>query len=188
MQRRRELMAMQNPYVFYDYIEFVPSAYLDINYIATVAPKIVTRIQIMTATDTDIFGFANNVFPSFICDPGTRGRNWYNRWGATPYTLLHKEIVSAADCIFGQYTIIDGVAQPAFPDTDWSTNTQSLRIGGGRNVLCDLRVFAFKYYDGDALARDMLPCLRKSDNAIGMFDKVTKTFFQPSGSVAPILG
>jgi hypothetical protein len=181
-------MGMQNPYVFHDYIEFVPSAYLDINYIATVAPKIVTRIQIMTNADADIFGFASNVFPSFICDPSAKGKYWYNRWGATPYTTLNKTIDHAADCIFGQYTVIDGDSMPAFPDTDWSTNTQSLRIGGGRNTNCDLKVFTFKYYDGDVLVRDMLPCLRKSDNAIGMFDKVTKTFFQPSGSVAPTLG
>lgn len=41
----------------------------------------------------------------------------------------------------------------------------------------------FKYWDNDDnLLRDMIPCYRKSDNAIGMYDTVSKTFFTNAGT------
>ena len=44
-------------------------------------------------------------------------------------------------------------------------------------------VKSFKYWDkDDNLLRDMIPCYRKSDNVIGMFDKVSQTFFTNAGT------
>lgn len=41
----------------------------------------------------------------------------------------------------------------------------------------------FKYWDNnDNLLRDMIPCYRKSDNVIGMYDKVSKTLFTNAGT------
>lgn len=41
----------------------------------------------------------------------------------------------------------------------------------------------FKYADNDNnLLRDMIPCYRKSDNVIGMFDLVSQTFFTNAGT------
>ena len=41
----------------------------------------------------------------------------------------------------------------------------------------------FKYWDNnDNLLRDMVPCYRKSDNVIGMYDKVSKTLFTNAGT------
>lgn len=44
-------------------------------------------------------------------------------------------------------------------------------------------VKGFKYWDkDDNLLRDMIPCYRRSDNVIGMFDKVSQTFFTNAGT------
>ena len=41
----------------------------------------------------------------------------------------------------------------------------------------------FKYWDkDDNLLRDMMPCYRKSDNVVGMFDLVSQTFFTNAGT------
>lgn len=41
----------------------------------------------------------------------------------------------------------------------------------------------FKYWDNDEnLLRDMIPCYRKSDNVIGMYDKVSKILFTNAGT------
>ena len=41
----------------------------------------------------------------------------------------------------------------------------------------------FKYWDNnDNLLRDMVPCYRKSDNVIGMYDKVSKILFTNAGT------
>lgn len=192
MSRRRALLAhraqIPDEYVFYDYIEYISGSYLDTLYIPTDSPKIVTRIQIVSDIDADIFGFNQKVFPSFIVDPARRGSMWYNRWGNTAYASFSKRIMSIADCTFGQYTVIDGVPQPAFPDVNWSTNNQSILVGAGRNSNCDIQVYSFQLYDGDALVRDMVACMRLQDSAIGMYDNVTKLFYQSAGTVTPILG
>lgn len=45
------------------------------------------------------------------------------------------------------------------------------------------RITYFKYWDkDDNLLRDMVPCYRRSDNVIGMFDKVSTTFFTNAGT------
>ena len=41
----------------------------------------------------------------------------------------------------------------------------------------------FKYWDNNEnLLRDMIPCYRKSDNVIGMYDKVSNTFLTNAGT------
>lgn len=44
-------------------------------------------------------------------------------------------------------------------------------------------VKSFRYWDkDDNLLRDMIPCYRRSDNVIGMFDLVSQTFFTNAGT------
>lgn len=54
-------------------------------------------------------------------------------------------------------------------------------------VLNDNRVFlgkiySTKVYDNNILIRDLVPCYRKSDNVIGMFDLVNNVFYMNAGS------
>ena len=44
------------------------------------------------------------------------------------------------------------------------------------------RMYSWKMWDGGALVRDMIPCYRKADGEIGMYDAVSKQFFVNSGS------
>ena len=41
----------------------------------------------------------------------------------------------------------------------------------------DLRVYSCKIYDGETLIRDFIPCYRKSDEVIGMYDLVNNVFY-----------
>ena len=45
-----------------------------------------------------------------------------------------------------------------------------------------MKLYAFKMYDKNELVRDMIPVKRKSDNAIGLYDKVTKKFYGNAGT------
>lgn len=44
------------------------------------------------------------------------------------------------------------------------------------------RLYSFKLYDNDILVRDYLPCYRKSDGEIGLYDKVSGELYVNSGS------
>ena len=44
------------------------------------------------------------------------------------------------------------------------------------------RASYFILYDGNEKVREYYPCYRKSDNAVGLFDKVSNTFFPNLGS------
>lgn len=45
----------------------------------------------------------------------------------------------------------------------------------------NIRVYYAKIYENDILVRNLVPALRKSDKEIGMYDLVSKTFFENSG-------
>lgn len=44
------------------------------------------------------------------------------------------------------------------------------------------RMYSWKMWDGGVLVRDMIPCYRKSDGVIGMYDTVSKQFFTNAGT------
>lgn len=52
----------------------------------------------------------------------------------------------------------------------------SMEIGTG------YKLYYFKLYDNDNLVRDFIPCYRKSDNVIGLYDLLNKVFYANSGS------
>ena len=48
-------------------------------------------------------------------------------------------------------------------------------------VGCYANVYYYRLYTSEGLARDMVPCYRKSDSKNGMYDLVTNTFFTDAG-------
>ena len=51
-------------------------------------------------------------------------------------------------------------------------------IGGFLNM----RLYSFKFTDNNALIRDFIPCYRKADNEIGLFDLVNGVFYTNQGT------
>ena len=45
-----------------------------------------------------------------------------------------------------------------------------------------MKLYSCKFYDDDTLIRNYIPCYRKSDNEIGMYDLVSNTFFTNAGT------
>lgn len=44
------------------------------------------------------------------------------------------------------------------------------------------RIKSYKIYQDDVLVRNLIPCYRKSDSVVGLYDLVTKTFYTNSGT------
>lgn len=45
-----------------------------------------------------------------------------------------------------------------------------------------MRIYGFKMYYNNVLVRDFIPCYRKSDNVIGMYDKANNKFYTNAGT------
>jgi hypothetical protein len=50
------------------------------------------------------------------------------------------------------------------------------------------KIKSCKIWDNDALVRDMIPCYRKSDNVVGMYDLVNGVFYTNAGTGAFLIG
>lgn len=58
-----------------------------------------------------------------------------------------------------------------------------LNFNGSRmNRGTKMKLYSCKFYDGDTLIRNYIPCYRKSDNEIGLYDLVSNTFFTNAGT------
>lgn len=67
------------------------------------------------------------------------------------------------------------------------TNTTHTIILFGRwyngiDKLSDIRVYSYKHIRNNAVILDLIPCYRKADGEIGMYDTVSKTFYTNAGT------
>lgn len=195
MHRRRELIVMQTGGLpgAYQAVEWINGADCDIDlqYTPKVKPRAVARFAITAAGDRDVMGFAQNTQPSFIIDcylsgngPTTR---WYNRYFTTSsYSFVYDfgAYDEYHDFDFGRTVYVDGVFKKETENEgDWSVNTQSFHVFAARTRHVGVKLYTFKLYDGDNLVRDLIPCYRKLDAVIGVYDKISKAFYtSTSGS------
>ena len=82
---------------------------------------------------------------------------------------------------------VDGVQQDSNTienfKTDYSMLLFAINSGtSGRQSCLSGKIYYCKIWDNDILVRDFIPVKRISDNAIGMYDRVSKTFFANLGS------
>ena len=78
---------------------------------------------------------------------------------------------------------------------DYSDFVGSLNIyifcknhNGEAQTFSNYMLFYFKIYDDGTLVRDFIPVKRKSDNEVGLYDKVTKQFFTNRGTGSFVAG
>lgn len=82
---------------------------------------------------------------------------------------------------------VDGVQQNSNDiadfETDYSMRLFAIKSGAtGGAAYLNGKIYYCKIWDNDILVRDFIPVKRLSDNAIGMYDRVSKTFFANLGS------
>ena len=79
---------------------------------------------------------------------------------------------------------IDGVSIYESQSTSTPTSYGAIRLFGrsGSNEAFKGRMYSVKMYENDVLAVDLVPCYRKSDSVIGMYDTVNDVFYTNAGS------
>ena len=184
----------------YQRVEYIESTgayqqnytYIDTNYIIKQSPKVIVDVKFVGNYDCDLFGFENNSVPSFIGNffAGSNGKiKSYYRYYNTNYTNYSGEFDYPANQNLRPFIKLECSNYIKINNELWKTadvqsfenNTQPLLIFKGRtSIIAQIRYF--KLYDGDTLVRNFIPCYRKSDSEIGMYDVVNGVFYTNQGS------
>ena len=66
--------------------------------------------------------------------------------------------------------------------TDYNMYIFAMNQANGDWFRSNIKVYSCKIYDNDVLVRDFVPCYRKSDNEVGLYDLITKQFYTNQGT------
>lgn len=87
------------------------------------------------------------------------------------------------------YFIVDGVEYKGTPLISYDNKDRTLKIGGLTSQFpgrANVRVF--EIFESNVMLHKYIPCYRKKDNINGMYDFITKSFIESSGTVNSSVG
>lgn len=189
-----------NKYKFFDYIESTGTQYIDTGVIPTntTGIQVVADICADNNTDNIIFGSRQDSGQTRFWIDMDWGRTDTLGWGFNDYTAedLRYPISGKAGT---KHTIglnylndragtVDGVVYDNSLSTKSLVNiTRPISLFAGNNsgtigLFVKTKVYSCKISKDSTLIRDFIPAQRLSDNAIGMYDKITNTFFENKGT------
>lgn len=168
--------------------------YIDTGIVPTVNTGIVARISVDLSTPTNVFGIrqaqsgADNAF--LFQEYSADEKFGFARFGSSVKTIPFNE--DFHDFVLTtQEVSVDGIPFSLADPVAGQSITLAFRIFGVYAYVSNAykwydgakqKVAVFKILDGTSLVRDFIPCYRKSDSKIGMWDAVTKTFYPAVGT------
>lgn len=173
-----------------EYIQSGGTQYIDTGINPKIKPRVVVNMMLLNSADKDYWGNkaidGSSYFTNF-----SGGILMYYRYGKTasintgvsaPFNEFHEWDVS--DAIY-----LDKVKLYTTNNVyTYNANQSNIYLFKSARSYGNFRASYFILYDGDEKVREYYPCYRKSDNAIGLFDKVSNTFFPNLGSGVFIKG
>lgn len=194
-------------YTAIDYIESTGTQYIDTQYFNVsnnIEVKIGIAITNQVASEIDIIGNQDGRTGRFVIgyDPRSSvGFFAYSRYGSasadsnarismaysqnTKYNIIAKY---DWENNLKTITVNDTTAQSSFNSSIISSrNTIKILQSGNNSLYATGRIYYAKIYDNDMLIRDMIPCINEN-NEIGLYDKVSGTFFGNQGTGTFVAG
>lgn len=173
-----------------EYIQSGGTQYIDTGINPKIKPRVVVNMMLLNSADKDYWGnkaidgsayYAN--FASGILMYYRYGKtNSINTGVSAPFNEFHEWDVSNA-------IYLDKVKLYTTNNVyTYNANQSNIYLFKSARSYGNFRASYFILYDGDEKVREYYPCYRKSDNAIGLFDKVSNTFFPNLGSGVFIKG
>lgn len=204
MVRRRQMLdCVPPPILPYEYqqVEYIEAT--GTQYLATRAFEAVTKVEcdaeftVAQNGDQMIFG-AYQANASWYAEY-YGGRNWYCGISQVRYSSVgncgmpyYNEVIGVrfqfilSDASLRVITASSDVS--VAPNATTSNPTYPIYIFARNNnnnpqyINKGLKIYSFKMFDGNNLVQELIPCYRKSDGVIGMYDTVSRTFFTNSGT------
>ena len=189
------------------YLARLPSAYKEVEYIESNGNQYLDSLYNPNYNTKIACKFAHNEHTIDTPVFGTRGYNSANQYTLWSHPTEYGTSTGVSQCLFNslQQNLVN-YAQGTIIEFEYSktggkyhnttftrspssgTCNYSMIIFGLRtqnnidNRKFSGKMYYFKIYDNNNLVRDLVPCYRKSDNVVGMYDLVNDVFYTNQGS------
>ena len=179
----------------------LPSGYTELEYISASGTQYVdtgfrpnndTRVvaDITSPTNRSVspqpFGATDNT-RYFVIFIGRLGM-WNTRFGTSAITTIEGSDGAGDRVTIDKNKNVTSVNSYSLtlPDQTFSIDRPLYLLARNNNGIadsfCNCSIYSCQIYDGDALARDLVPARRQSDSAVGLYDTVTGTFYGNAGT------
>lgn len=197
MGSRKKEEGLPDVYQRVEYIENTGTQYILTNYIPTVTEDMKIEIDYMftaiQAGDSFLFGAKQNgtEFITFQCESYS-GSNWYCGSGIRQFRSVLRAIGITLNVLYslvmnGNTLTVDGKSVSYNGDRRSGFSTQICIFAGNWNgairyINKGARIYKLTFTANDTKEADFVPCYRKSDGEIGMYDTVSRTFYTNAGT------
>ena len=132
----------------------------------------------------------SNTYQFFIGSAHEGGRDdWYYRYGSVNYDSSPTgnppvDGMHHADLNKNVYTLDNFTHTFASSTFQSSHNCYIFGVNANGSVSSSpsMKLYSFLLYDNEKLIREFIPCYRKSDSVIGLYDIVNNVFYTNSGT------
>lgn len=170
-----------------EYIESTGTQYIDTNYNANVNTKTICNVMYdSVAVATQVFGTQNSA--SIRYGVGFDGNGYQTKFDGTqlnsagsPTTNTKYKIELSKNGFYENDVLLGSVATNSFTTTV-PLLLFALNNDGSVLFYGSLKLYSCQIYDNGTLVRNFVPCYRKSDSVIGLFDTVNKVFYTNQGT------
>lgn len=175
-------------YTLLDYIESNGEQYINADFVPNQDTRVVCKaVCEVSGAINQLFGARasnnpTNAFNFFASSAGYYRSDYGGRTSSFPETVNTTEPIVIDKN--RETTTINGVHEAKARAATFSAGCSMVLFGTNTNgtVTCGrVRIYYFKIYDNGVLVRDLTPCMNPAGE-IGMYDRVTKTFYGNSGT------
>lgn len=193
--------------VWYEVSKLLPNEYQQVEYIESTGTQYIDSgvplkngLKIVVDWVYKDADSGNNYTGGHIGSPGNRWligsqrqKYYYFAVGtantSTEFRLGNRDVIEAYWKDKNSYIIVNDVKstvkyeQYTLSDaSDYTFYIGAVNRDGNATLKPKLKVYSWKFYQDDVLIRDLIPCYRKSDNVIGMYDIVNNSFYTNKGT------
>ena len=190
--------SLPKEYTQVDYIQSSGTQYIDTEYIPTINDSIEAKFSSsLTSGDKNLYGSRISthgedytIWTNTSTDKGIAVHFPITQTTKKDTGWFYKENIIDNPVVLKvtpEYCYVNNEIKYTFTDTRTAyTGTRTAYIFGQHyntpSYIGLYKLYYFKIWQGDKLKRNFIPCYRNSDNAVGLYDLVTNTFYTNQGT------
>lgn len=172
------------------YLQGTGTQYIDTGIYGKLATEI--RAKIYVTSYGNLFGDMSNTSAS-ISSSYSPGRVTYTRFGDKRVASAFGDCSYDVDCVIKENkdgVWVDNVQTATFSATSSFTTSNTLLLFkcNGASGIPQFRCYYFEVYEDGAAVLKLVPAKRNSDNVVGMYDLVSRSFLTNAGSGSFLYG